>query len=65
MMNLEDIKGLMQEFDRSSIHKMTLELENITLKLERKRSERVGDGSCSFHFFLLPQPLRRFCPLLW
>ena len=40
MMNLEDIKGLMQEFDRSGIHKMTLELENVTLKLEKESVQK-------------------------
>ncbi|MCI9576256.1 MAG: acetyl-CoA carboxylase biotin carboxyl carrier protein [Clostridiales bacterium] len=40
MMNLEDIKGLMQEFDRSSIHKMTLKLESVTLKLEKESAQK-------------------------
>ena len=30
----------MQEFDRSGIHKMTLELENVTLKLEKESVQK-------------------------
>ena len=36
MMNLEEIKALIQEFDQSGIHKMTLEIENLSLKLEKE-----------------------------
>lgn len=36
MMNLEEIKALMQEFDQSGIHKMSLEIENLSLKLEKE-----------------------------
>ena len=35
-MNVEEIKGLMQAFDQSGIHKMTLQLENVVLKMEKE-----------------------------
>ncbi len=37
-MNVEEIKGLMQAFDQSGIHKMTLQLENTVLKMEKERA---------------------------
>ena len=36
MMNLEDIKGLIQQFDQSGVHKMKLEMENLSLSLEKE-----------------------------
>lgn len=36
MMNLEEIKGLIQEFDQSGVHKMKLEMEGLSLNLEKE-----------------------------
>lgn len=35
-MNLNDIKSLMQEFDASGIHKFSLEMDTVKLKMEKE-----------------------------
>ena len=45
-MNLQDIKDLMKEFNDSDIYKLSLEMDDVKLELER----RADSANCSSTF---------------
>lgn len=51
-MNLEEIKMLMQEFDASGIYKFELEIDSITLKMEKESAPQTVIAAPA-----MPQPI--------